>query len=206
MKSAPLRNSFRRLLLKLNMIAVNNESGCWPTHDQELLLRAALLQGEPALEFWNEWRRKVDLDVIDYGSHRMIPQLYRNMQRHGVKDPLMDRLKGVYRYYLYKNEILMHRIGPLLAAFESAGIKTMVLKGAALIQLYYRESGLRPMLDADVLVHTQQAEQAMELLSKLRWKSVYHDRPQMRIPIQHSTPFEDDGRRQLDLHWHLFWE
>jgi hypothetical protein len=28
----------------------------------------------------------------------------------------------------------------------------------------------------------------------------------MRIPIVHSTPFEDDGGRQVDLHWHLFWE
>jgi hypothetical protein len=188
------------------MIAVNNEAGCWPTRDQELLLRAALMQGELALESWNEWRRSVDIDVVDYGSHRMIPQLYRNLQRHGVKDPLMDRLKGVYRYYLYKNEILMHRIGTLLAAFEDAGIKTMVLKGAALIPLYYRESGLRPMLDADVLVQTHQAEQAMEVLSRLRWKPLRHSRPQTRIPIIHSTPFEDDGGRQLDLHWHLFWE
>jgi len=103
------------------MIAVNNEPGCWPNQAQELLLRAALLQGEPALEAWNEWRRSVNLDVIDYGSHRMVPQLYRNLQRLGVKDPLMDRLKGVYRYYLYKNEILLHRIGTLLAAFEDAG-------------------------------------------------------------------------------------
>lgn len=188
------------------MIAVNNEPGCWPTRDQELMLRAALLQGEPALDSWNEWRRKVDIDVMDYGSHRMVPVLYRNLQRHGVKDPLMDRLKGVYRYYLYKNEILMHRIGTLLAAFEEAGIKTMVLKGAALIQLYYRESGLRPMLDADVLVHAHQAEQAMELLASLRWKPVRYRHPQTRIPILHSTPFEDDGGRQLDLHWHLFWE
>jgi Uncharacterised nucleotidyltransferase len=188
------------------MIAVNNEAGCWPTPDQELLLRAALLQREPALESWNEWRRSVDIDVLDYGSHRMIPQLYRNLQRHGVKDPLMERLKGVYRYYLYKNEILMHRIGALLAAFEDAGIKTLVLKGAALIQLYYRESGLRPMLDADVLVHAQQAEQAMELLTRLQWKSVHYTRPQMRIPILHSTPFEDGGGRHVDLHWHLFWE
>ena len=175
------------------MIAVNNESGCWPTRDQELMLRAALLQRELALESWNEWRRNVNIDVIDYGSHRMIPQLYRNLQRHGVKDPVMERLKGVYRYYLYKNEILMHRVGTLLAAFEDAGINTMVLKGAALIQLYYQESGLRPMLDADVLVHAHQAEQAMELLTRLRWKSVRY-RPQMRIPILHSTPFEDGGR------------
>ena len=187
------------------MIAVNNESGCWPTPHQELLLRAALLQGEPALAAWDEWRRTVNIDVIDYGSHRMVPLLYRNLQRHGVKDPLMDRLKGVYRYYLYKNEILMHRIGSLLAAFEEAGIETMVLKGVALIQLYYRESGLRPMLDADVLVHAHHAEQAMEVLTKLQWKPRYNQ-PQMRIPIFHSTPFEDDGGRQVDLHWHLFWE
>lgn len=187
------------------MLAVNNEAGCWPTPHQELLLRAALLQGEPALEAWNEWRRKVNLDVIDYGSHRMVPQLYRNMQRHGVKDPLMERLKGVYRYYLYKNEILMHRIGSLLTAFEEAQIQTMVLKGAALIQLYYRESGLRPMLDADVLVHANQAEQAMEVLTTLKWKPRI-PQPQNRIPIIHSTPFEDEGGRQVDLHWHLFWE
>ena len=188
------------------MIAVNNEAGCWPTPDQELMLRAALLQREPALEAWNEWKRNVNIDVIDYGSHRMVPQLYRNLQRHGVKEQLMERFKGVYRYYLYKNEILMHRIGSLLAAFEDAGIETMVLKGAALIQLYYRESGLRPMLDADVLVHANQAKQAMELLTKLRWKPVRYTQPQMRIPILHSTPFEDGGGRQVDLHWHLFWE
>ena len=188
------------------MIAVNNEAGCWPTRDQELMLRAALLQGEPALASWNEWRRSVNLDVIDYGSHRMVPQLYRNLQRHGVKDPLMERLKGVYRYYLYKNQILMHRIASLLAAFEEAGITTMVLKGAALIPLYYRETGVRPMLDADVLVHSHQVEQAMDLLTKLRWKPFRYHQPRMRIPIVHSTPFEDDGGRQLDLHWHLFWE
>lgn len=188
------------------MIAVNNEAGCWPTPAQELLLRAALLQGEHALESWNEWRRNVNIDVIDYGSHRMVPQLYRNLQRHGVKDPLMDRLKGVYRYYLYKNEILMHRIGSLLAAFEEARIETMVLKGAALIQLYYRESGLRPMLDADVLVHPHQTEQAMQLLTRLQWKPFRYLQPRNRIPIVHSTPFEDNGGRQVDLHWHLFWE
>ncbi len=170
------------------------------------MLRAALLQGDRALEAWNEWRRSVNLDVIDYGSHRMVPQLYRNLQRLGVKDPLMDRLKGVYRYYLYKNEILMHRVAALLRGFDEAGITTMVLKGAALIPLYYRETGLRPMLDADLLVHAEQAEQAMDVLSSLKWKPFRYQQPRMRIPIVHSTPFEDEGGRQVDLHWHLLWE
>ena len=188
------------------MIAVNNEGGCWPSPTQELILRAALLPDERALESWNEWKRRTNLDVIDYGSHRMVPQLYRNLQRLGVKDPMMERLKGVYRYYLYKNEILMHRLASLLSAFEEAGIETMVLKGAALIHLYYKESGVRPMLDADVLVHPRQVQHAMDVLDKLQWKPFRYLQPRMRIPIVHSTPFEDDGGRQLDLHWHLFWE
>jgi hypothetical protein len=188
------------------MIAVNNEAGCWPTPNQELILRAALLQGDAALESWNEWKRSTNLDAIDYGSHRMVPQLYRNLQRHGVKDPMMDRLKGVYRYYLYKNQMLLHRMGSLLAAFQEARIETMVLKGAALVQLYYKEPAVRPMLDADLLVHAHQAEQAMALLTKLQWKPFKYLQPLMRIPIVHSTPFEDEGGRQLDLHWHLFWE
>ncbi|HSD46733.1 MAG TPA: nucleotidyltransferase family protein, partial [Pyrinomonadaceae bacterium] len=94
----------------------------------------------------------------------------------------------------------------LLSAFEEAGIETMVLKGAALIHLYYKESGVRPMLDADVLVHPHQVEHAMDLLGKLQWKPFRYLQPRMRIPIVHSTPFEDDGGRQVDLHWHLFWE
>jgi hypothetical protein len=106
----------------------------------------------------------------------------------------------------------MHRLGALLTKFKEAGIETMVLKGAALIPLYYRESGLRPMLDADVLVHAHQASQAMELLMSLRWKPRYPHplmriaKPQMRIPVIHSNPFEDADGRQVDLHWHLFWE
>jgi hypothetical protein len=82
----------------------------------------------------------------------------------------------------------------------------MVLKGAAQVQLYYKEPAVRPMLDADLLVHAHQAEQAMALLTKLQWKPFKYLQPLMRIPIVHSTPFEDEGGRQLDLHWHLFWE
>jgi hypothetical protein len=46
----------------------------------------------------------------------------------------------------------------------------------------------------------------MEVLSKLQWKPFRFGQPRMRIPIVHSTPFEDSGGRQMDLHWHLFWE
>src|SRR6266567_7444996 len=100
-----------------NMIAVNNEPGFWPTRNQELILRAALLKGDEAIDAWKEWRQTTNIDVLDFGSHRMIPQLYRNLMDQDVQDPLMERFKGVYRYYLYKNETLLHKASHVLTAF-----------------------------------------------------------------------------------------
>src|ERR1700694_5370160 len=145
------------------MIAVNNDSGFWPTRAQELILRASLLKGDEALAAWREWKQISNVDVLDFGSHRMIPQLYRNLLEHGIRDPLMERFKGVYRYYLYKNETLLHHTAGVLRTFHEAGIVTIVLKGCALVSLYYPESGLRPMQDADILVRVEQARPAMTL-------------------------------------------
>jgi hypothetical protein len=46
----------------------------------------------------------------------------------------------------------------------------------------------------------------MAVLMKSQWQPLRYGQPQMRIPIVHSTPFEDRDHRQVDLHWHLFWE
>jgi hypothetical protein len=164
------------------------------------------LKDRDALDAWAAWKRQVKIDVIDYGSHRMMPQLYRNLLGHGVRDPLLDRLKGVYRYYLYKNQILLNRVSQLLKAFDQAGIPTLALKGVALIQCYYHERGLRPMEDADILVPTAKALESMTLLKKFGWQPVFFDRPETRIAIIHSTPFVNADGQQIDLHWHPFWE
>jgi len=190
------------------MIAINNESGFWPTRAQSLILRAALLKGDQALIAWQEWLRTIDIEVLDFGSHRMIPQLYHNLLEHGVQDPLLERFKGVYRYYLYKNEILLHKTAIVLRTLREAQIDTIMLKGCALVPLYYKESGLRPMQDADLLVHVQDAPRAMVLLRQLGYcpPTWAEPSPESGIPIRHSLPFSDQGGRQIDLHWYFLWE
>lgn len=190
------------------MIAINNESGFWPTQAQKLILRAALLTGPEAIEAWEEWLKIIDINVLDFGSHRMIPQLYRNLLAHGVRHPLMERFKGVYRYYLYKNETLLNRTANVLSEFRDAGIDAILLKGCALVPLYYKESALRPMQDADVLVHVEQAPKAMALLERQGYKPLFLSaaKPEKWIAIRHSFPFADREGRQIDLHWHFLWE
>src|SRR5512147_1502008 len=79
------------------------EGRCWPTVQQEWLIRAALLKGKDALDAWKEWKSSVDVEELDPGSHRMLPLLYRNLKSQGIKDPSMYKYKGVYDQTWYGN-------------------------------------------------------------------------------------------------------
>src|SRR4030042_4414622 len=191
------------------MNTVKREGGCWPTRQQELLLRASLLKGDEAVDAWHEWKSKVDVDSLDQVSLHFLPLLYRNLHIHDIEDSLMDMFKGIYRLTWYKNQMLLHHMAAVLRAFQNADIKTMLLKGAALTLLHYKDYGLRYMDDFDVLVHTEQALAAIDLLKRLGWRPI--SRPikafnEEYLSVRHSHGFEDSALRQLDLHWHVFLE
>ena len=183
-----------------------NEGDYWPTREQELLLRAALLQGPDAINAWHEWKASVELEQLDQGSLRLLPLLYQNLRTHGVEEPIMNKLKGVYRMTWYRNQTLFHYMSKVLRAFHDAAIQTMIIKGTALTLLYYKDYGLRPMIDFDVLVRTEKALQAIDLLAKLGWKPKVK-RPKVfdatYISTIHARMFEDATFQHFDLHWHL---
>jgi hypothetical protein len=179
---------------------------CWPTREQELLLLAALLEGKDAVSAWEEWRSSVDLERIDPGSFRLLPLLYHNLTAQGVEDPLINPLKELHRNTWYQNRILLNRAVALLDSFNGAGIKTVLLKGIALTILYYKDFGIRPMGDIDVLVPTEKAIHAIGLLRKMGWIPSYKS-PEAIIPIIHGCDFVDSlDQYHIDLHWHLFIE
>lgn len=180
---------------------------CWPTPRQELLLKATLLQGEVCLAAWREWRAE-GLDDVDWGSFRLLPLLYRNLQAQAVNDPLMPTLRGIYRRFWYENQVRFRDAQPLLRLFQDAGIDTMLLKGAALTLLHYRDSGTRPMQDIDILVPEDRLQQVVDLLRHQHWAS------QVWIPdtitesylcFRHAALFVDHSDRKLDIHWHVLY-
>lgn len=181
--------------------------GCWPLPPQELLLRAALLRGQPALDAWEEWVRTTDIDQLDGGSYRLLSLLYRSMQSQGVDHPHMQRLKGVYRQVWYKNRMLLHATTGLLRSLHESGIRTMLLKGTAMTALYYGEHGLRAMDDFDILVPTGQARTVIERLHPLGWREHFRlpaPLPDDYFSVMHSHTYADSAERQFDLHWHVF--
>ena len=72
----------------------------------------------------------------------------------------------------YKNSIMRHRISSVLRLLDDHSIPVMLLKGAALIPLYYKDWSLRPMNDVDLHVPQKDALKAVALLCQSGWKPV----------------------------------
>jgi hypothetical protein len=174
------------------------------TPDQELLLKAALMHDDEAVAAWKEWQSRVDLENhLDQGSFRLLPLLYTILQKKGIDDPLMGKLKGIYRQAWSKNQTLFHEMAPVVKHLQSAGIKTMLLKGAPLSLLYYKNNGARPMADIDVLVPRAQVLQAYRLLNKAGWCSPL-PLTEMDLHFGHAIQLENSAGLEFDLHWRPF--
>lgn len=177
--------------------------GCWPTREQEWLLRAALLRGGESLAAWEQWHARVDIEENDLGSYRLLPLLYRNLSAQRVTDSALDKIRGIYRFAWSKNQLLIYSALPLLKAFREAEIPVLLLKGAALGVACYHDGGTRPMDDVDVLVPEDRFEEAVRIVREAGW-TTERTHGLRELPIRHAIAFERANRAHLDLHRHVF--
>ncbi|HSC35564.1 MAG TPA: nucleotidyltransferase family protein [Thermodesulfobacteriota bacterium] len=209
------------------MVKGKDYGGCWPTPAQELLLRASLLKGDGAVSAFSEWKAAADINTVDPGSYRLFPLLYSNLKSNGIDDPLMNIFGWVYKKTVSNNRTLYGRLSGLLAELNARGMPAILHKGSALALLYYSDPGLRPMMDADILVPTGRVREAIdiitglgwrssltplkgfsdkELLSKLGWtpaeRSV-RDYTDEYFSVRHGQDFTNPAQFTIDLHWHL---
>jgi len=191
------------------MVKSQNYYSWRPSPYQELLLKGALLNGLPALLAWQEWSQTLDLNRLDYASRRLLPLLYHNLKAQKIDHPFTDEFRSLYLDTWAKNQMLFSKISPLLQSLREAGIDTLILKGAGFIVRYYKDFGLRPMNDFDILVPTRQVNEAIVLLRHLGWtqqeKTSDKSLP-MYLSTRHALVFLNPAKYELDLHWHVLKE
>ena len=163
-------------------------SGWLPTPEQELLLQAALGRGDEVSRYWPEWRRRVDLDDVELASFRLLPLAYLNLREHGIEDPDLGRLKGVYRQAWARNQLQQQGLDEALRLLHGSGIETMLLKGSALLHGVYSSPAARTMEDLDVLVAPERARRAIDTLVASGW-DIFPDEviPDSRLPLMHAV-------------------
>jgi hypothetical protein len=103
------------------------------------------------------------------------------------------------------NRVRMRVLGDVLRAFEAAGIRALVLKGAALAHLVYPEPGLRPMRDMDVLVVPSDARRAQRVLAALGFHAPLPTGDMLPDKHMAAASLQTEGFLiSLEVHYKLF--
>src|SRR4051812_37038860 len=163
---------------------------------ERLLLRAALLDGDAALDAWERAKRLPR--HIDDAPYRPLPLLYRNLSALGVDDPDMERLKGVYRHCWSSNQRLLAEARHAQDALGAAGGETLVLGDDSTRHL--------PIELVGILVRTASSAGAVDVLRRAGWSSAADPMADDRlIRVWNAIALERSGQR-LVVRTSPFWE
>ncbi|MEP7064302.1 MAG: nucleotidyltransferase family protein [Betaproteobacteria bacterium] len=177
--------------------------GGWrPDAGQELLLAAVVGPESRAAAAFAQWRRTHDIDTLDAGSTRLLPLLVPRRDLLDAEDAPWPIIRGCHRRAFVHGQLLARRASEALRLLADAGIRTLALKGAALLAYYDHNPALRPMNDFDVLVPRANADAAIRLLLEHGWRSQW-PQPQSLPLAYHGACFTSADDLDLDLHWQV---
>jgi hypothetical protein len=189
---------------------VKKHTSWQPDATQELLLKAALMPPEAAVDCWQRWQGRTDIEKLDYASFRLLPLLYKNLQSAGVEAAALARYRSVYRHFWYKNKLYLHRLGGFLERYNHSGASPLLLlKGVPLILNYYADPGLRPMADIDILISEDDLQAAFAILQESGWvaEKQLPERPtSLWLLAERECHFRNREGMEIDLHWNLLQE
>ena len=179
-----------------------------PDELQTLLLQAALTEGEAAHDAITAWVDHVDLEKVDWASQRLVPLLFENIRNHDTATPHYKLLKGVYVYWLFRNNLNMSRLKGVVAGLKGAGVTgIMLLNGCALANFYYSNVALRPVSDIEILVKPADAVAAINALKDMGFNPIVARKGQDAAEAIFLTftqlNFSHLTYGEVDLHWEM---
>lgn len=160
-------------------------------------------------------RDNVDWSYLVNLAYRegMAPLVYDVLRR--MPDDLASKLPISRFQYVYgltqrKNTQAYLQLRHILETLHDQGIDVIVLKGAALAELAYKDVGLRPFSDLDILVRNQDLDRTHRALVSLGYKFNFRGKP-IRPPTEPDRRFRKSRQYfrserhyiSIDPHWQL---
>ncbi|RXT46590.1 nucleotidyltransferase family protein [Bradyrhizobium betae] len=175
------------------------------------LFRAALGQGQTAIDAYRDWRASEPLEAADEIVYRTMPLLVATVDRAGIVDADTKRMRGVVKHVWLSNATRVRDLVEANRALESAGIDALLIKGGALFARDESYMAKRMTGDYDLLVRRVEAPRAIEVLRQASFRS--HG---MKVELFSESDFDRDIHaaamsragfsRAIDLHWRaIFW-
>jgi hypothetical protein len=136
--------------------------------------------------------------------------LYHNLKglpnSRFVPPGIMEGLRKAYHRNVARNMYLYEELKTLVNAFQSQGMEVIALKGAALAGVVYRDAGLRPMMDIDLLVKEDDLPAARRVMADLNYSAADKIRSEQwyRKNHFHLPPYRHAEKPVVvEIHWHF---
>jgi len=149
------------------------------------------------------------LTILD--KHRILPSIAKKASMmpasHSLPDDVQLRMK---KTYFHATAVALYRewtLKEIMPAFERAGVKVLVLKGAAMAHYAYSDPALRPGADIDLLISPDDVRRTGEILESLGYrcnkkKFDISSRRNHEEVYMYSAP--SVKRPPVELHWNLY--
>ncbi len=175
----------------------------WPPEGQIRLLVAALADPDTARQAWRQWRAENDLAAADHADVRLLAAVAGRIREIEPDLPLDPRLEGMRRYIWAVNQITLNATRPLLATLQAAGLRQMLIKGAARLASDPGVAKERAVRDIDVLVHPDDWDRALEVVYDAGWRRNPKDNDRITRLKSHAVGLSGPNSRaggEFDLH------
>lgn len=141
--------------------------------------------------------QEIDLEHLDYETFNLMPLFFDKNKDIVMSDDIRNRLKDIYKYNLFKNSGNLSGVIPLLQALNQKEIPVMLMKGMALVHLYYKNVGQRMMGDVDIAVPIHRFDEALTIAKQQGFDG---------FPAVHSWDLHKGQTAFVDLHKTIFKE
>ena len=154
------------------------------------------------------WARFLGLAQLERAVPVIFPRL-RALVGDVLPTTVLDQMR---RVALVSDFAMLHletRLRESLSVLHGAGVRVMLLKGAALARTVYSGVRQRPMSDLDLLVDASNARLARRVMLSAGWREIVGGIPDSVYDRHHHLPPLHDTRSpdlQLEIHTALFQE
>ena len=148
-----------------------------------------------------------DLVLFNAKEQRIVPLLYHHLSQLDILEKVPSNVSSELRRISFgvlgRNITIYDELKNLLKLFRQAGIEVVILKGAAYIETLYKNIGLRPMSDIDMLFRESQLKKVRTIL--LQHGYTQNDRwfEQLKVHAHHLVHFIDHNKNIVEVHWSI---
>lgn len=156
-----------------------------------------------------QWEEAVDINEIDYSAMRLVPLFYYKNQQAGITTKHDKRLKVIYKYWWLKTQHITNQLNCVYSQLVGAGMKPVVIKGAALMG-YYPKPELRTMADFDLVIAPVEIDDALVILKRAGYvphtatEQMLLQHRELALCFSHSIECVHAATEtRFDLHWKI---